>query len=175
MSRFVKIYPGEWIDHCTIGITEIVTQADDDAEFDVEIQFIRFECFKIRSLARRNEWNQDANLFCVGPEYPTYLAKGHRHSLRDIFWEGQIDADEETTDIEQAQPFLTGYINDDGTSEINFPTQPVFIHNRNYAVQIGNLLNRLYDIAKELLPKFHERRGKSWPEACDADDVPEES
>ncbi len=77
--------------------------------------------------------------------------------MREIFWEAWVDDDEQTIDIEQAQPFLTGYIDDNGTSEIRFQTQPVFIQNRAYAASLGKLLDRRYDIAKELPPDFHER------------------
>jgi hypothetical protein len=167
MSRFFKIYPGTCPLDCTIGITELKTDADEDAEFDVEVQFIRFECFLIRAIGNN------------GPRTPFdviwYLASGHRHSLRHIFWGGGIDADEETTDLELAQPFLTGYIDDNGTSEIRFETQPLFLQNRRDAASLGNLLDRLYDIAKELLWNFRERQEESRPEARGVDDVSEES
>ena len=71
---------------------------------------------------------------------------------------------------------MTGYIDDDGTSEIRFETQPVFIENRSFVVSLSELLNRLYDIAKELLPDFHERqneeRGREAREAAEQGETP---
>jgi hypothetical protein len=138
MSRFVKIYPSECIGDCAIGITEISPELDQEGWPVEGIRFIRFECFILYALARDHKWDGGVKSMVSSEQYPVYLARGHRHSLRDIFWGHGLDPDEETTDIEQAQPFLTGYIDDDG------------------ARQITNLLDRLYDIAKELLSTFHE-------------------
>jgi hypothetical protein len=142
MSRFVKIYPECFPGMFTIAITQIHKR--------LEGSYIEFECYF--------NWSAQSS----GPlenrkRVNVYLIRNHRCSLRDASWEGlSVEDSDQTTDLEQAHPYLRGYINEEGRSEMVFEDQPLFFDGRSRATSLGVLMNKLYDIARELLPDFYE-------------------
>src|ERR1017187_5990267 len=142
MSRFVKIYPECLHGLFTIAITQIREQE--------EASYIEFECYCNWS----TQWS--------GPRENrtrehVYLIRNHKCSWRDAIWEGlSVAASDTTTDLERAHPYLRGYINEGGRSEMIFEDQPLFFDGRIVATSLGTLMNELYDIARDLLPDFYE-------------------
>lgn len=71
--------------------------------------------------------------------------------------DGAIKSGDDTNDLEKAQVFLAGHIKWDGCMDIRFPEQDTcMLHfcGRKDAARVGKLIDRLFDIAKQLLTSW---------------------
>lgn len=70
---------------------------------------------------------------------------------------GGMSGTDVTTNIDDARLYLSGHVRWDGCSNLRFDEQDhVNLHfcGRSHAAQVGKLLDRLYDIAAELIPTW---------------------
>lgn len=92
-------------------------------------------------------------------EFKVYSIIGHGRN-KEIYLE-KIDGEcgDQVQKVEEAEVYLSGSIKFDGCSNMKFDEQDrVMLHfcGRKQAVDIGVLMDRLYSLAAELMPRYAE-------------------